>query len=233
LSIYVQVALVDDGARSSHGDDERSAARDDARTERQKHAHGAARNARQTPAHRPHASTRPCTTHTHTGNTSHTLSPLASPSPPNCPTVSRPDPETVAKSFRNFSLYETSRDTFPTIFNARCYASAVLAMGLCPSVCVRLSQLSRCSTKTAKRRIKRTTPHDTPRTLMPKISAKFDRGHPLRLIFDFNRNQASILYRFRDIAGYLSKVGAPNAGGVGQNRRLSTNNRLYLENGTR
>jgi len=105
-------------------------------------------------------------THTHTGNTSHTLSPLASPSPPNCPTVSRPDPETVAKSFRNFSLYETSRDTFPTIFNARCYASAVLAMGLCPSVCVHLSQLSRCSTKTAKRRIKRTTPHDTPRTLV-------------------------------------------------------------------
>ena len=26
---------------------------------------------------------------------------------------------------------------------------------------------------------------------------------------------------------------APNAGGVGQNRRLSTNNRLYLKNGTR
>jgi len=26
---------------------------------------------------------------------------------------------------------------------------------------------------------------------------------------------------------------APNAGGVGQNHRLSTNNRLYLENGTR
>ena len=29
------------------------------------------------------------------------------------------------------------------------------------------------------------------------------------------------------------RTGAPNAGGVGQNRRLSTNNRLYLENGTR
>ena len=43
--------------------------------------------------------------------------------------------------------------------------------------------------------------------LMPKISAKFDRGHPLR--------------------------GVPNTGGVGQNRRLSTYNRLYLENGTR
>jgi len=26
---------------------------------------------------------------------------------------------------------------------------------------------------------------------------------------------------------------APNAGGVGQNRRLLTNNRLYIENGTR
>jgi len=37
-------------------------------------------------------------------------------------------------------------------------------------------------------------------------STKFDWGHPL--------------------------PGAPNAGGVGQNRRLSTNNRLYLENGT-
>jgi len=28
-------------------------------------------------------------------------------------------------------------------------------------------------------------------------------------------------------------TGAPNAGGVGQNRRLSTNNRLHLENGTK
>ena len=28
-------------------------------------------------------------------------------------------------------------------------------------------------------------------------------------------------------------AGAPNAGGVGQNRRLSTNNWLYLENGRR
>jgi len=26
------------------------------------------------------------------------------------------------------------------------------------------------------------------------------------LLFDFNRNYVSILYRFRDIAGYLSKV---------------------------
>jgi len=30
----------------------------------------------------------------------------------------------------------------------------------------------------------------------------FDRAH----IFDFNRNYVCIFYRFRDIAGYLSKV---------------------------
>ena len=60
------------------------------------------------------------------------------------------------------------------VFTARCYASAVLAMGLCLSVCHKL---------------------------------EFYPGSP--------------------------PTEAPNAGGVGQNRRLSTNNRLYLENGTR
>ena len=58
------------------------------------------------------------------------------------------------------------------IFTARCYASAVLAMGLCPPVCLCLSVslsvsvTSRCSTKTAKRRITQTTPHDTSGTLV-------------------------------------------------------------------
>jgi len=63
------------------------------------------------------------------------------------------------------------------VFTARCYASAVLAMGLCPSV------TSRCSTKTAKHTITQRTPHDTPRNssfLTPKISAKSNRGHPVR-----------------------------------------------------
>ena len=59
---------------------------------------------------------------------------------------------------------------FWEVFTARCHASAVLAMGLCPSVCVCvcqcLSATSRCSTKTAKRRITQTTPHDTPGTLV-------------------------------------------------------------------
>jgi len=39
------------------------------------------------------------------------------------------------------------------VFTAQCYASSVLAMGLCLSVCVCLSVTSRSSTKTAKRRI--------------------------------------------------------------------------------
>jgi len=51
-----------------------------------------------------------------------------------------------------------------TVFTARCYASAVIAMALCLSVC--LSVTSRSSTKTAKRRITETTPHDTPGTLV-------------------------------------------------------------------
>jgi len=55
-----------------------------------------------------------------------------------------------------------SETTF--IFTARCYASAVLAMALCPSVC--LSVTNRSSTKTAKRRITQTTPHDSPGTLV-------------------------------------------------------------------
>ena len=103
----------------------------------------------------------------------------------------------------------------PMVITARCYASAVLAMALCPSVytsvCLSVSPsvTSRCSTKTAKRRITQTTPHDTPKTLVfwCQRSPRNSTGSPL--------------------------TGAPNAGGVGQNRRLSTNSRLYLENGKR
>jgi len=93
------------------------------------------------------------------------------------------------------------------VFTARCYASAVLAMGLCPSVSV--SVTSRCSTKTAKRRITQTTPHDTPGSL----------------VFWCQRSP-------RNSTGVTSYEGAECRCG-GQNRRLSTNNRLYLENGKR
>jgi len=37
----------------------------------------------------------------------------------------------------------------------------------------------------------------------------------------------------REIRPGSPPTGAPNAGEVGHNRRLSTNNRLYLEDGTR
>jgi len=96
------------------------------------------------------------------------------------------------------------------VFTARCYASAVLAMDLCPSVSVRLSVTSRSSTKTAKHRLTQTTPHDSPGTQL------FSDAKDLR-----------------EIRPGSPPTRAPNAGGVGQNRRLLTNNRLYLENGTR
>ena len=54
------------------------------------------------------------------------------------------------------------------IVTARRYASAVLAVIVCPSVCpsVRLSVTSRSCTKTAKPRISLTTPYDSPETLV-------------------------------------------------------------------
>ena len=82
-------------------------------------------------------------------------------------------------------------------------------VSVCLSVRVRLSVTSRRSTKTAKRRITQTTPHDSPGTLFSKAKD------------------------FRKIRPGSPPTRAPNAGGVGQNRRLLTNSSLYLENGTR
>ena len=70
-------------------------------------------------------------------------------------------------------------------------------------VSVRLSVTSRSSTKTAKCRITQTTPHDSPGTV----------------VFLCQRS-------LRNSTG-VTHTGAPNAGGVGQNRRLSANNRGY------
>jgi len=82
-------------------------------------------------------------------------------------------------------------------------------LSVCPCPSVRPSVTSRCSTKTAKRRITQTTPHDSPRTLVfwCQRSPRNSTGSP--------------------------PTRAPNAGGAGQNRRLLTNSRLYLENDTR
>jgi len=73
-------------------------------------------------------------------------------------------------------------------------------VSVCLSVCLCLSVTSRCSTKTAKRSITKTTPHDSPGSL----------------VFDVKD--------LREIRPGSPPTGAANAGGVGQNRRLSTNN---------
>jgi len=77
------------------------------------------------------------------------------------------------------------------------------------SVCLSASVTSRSSTKTAKHRITETTSHDSPETLV--FQSPF----------------------LREILPGSPPTRAPNAGGVGQNRRLLTNSRLNLENGTR
>jgi len=67
----------------------------------------------------------------------------------------------IAKNLRcDELLYYTfiSNSAGERIFTTRCYASAVLAMALCLSVCL--------SVTSAKRRITQTTPHDSPGTLV-------------------------------------------------------------------
>jgi len=87
------------------------------------------------------------------------------------------------------------------LFTARRYVTAVYAVIVCLSVrpSVRLYVTIRSSSKTAKSRITPTTPY-----ILPKISAKFQWGHP---------------HRERQIQ--VSRL----------NRRLSTNILLYLRNG--
>jgi len=79
------------------------------------------------------------------------------------------------------------------VFTARCYASAVLAMGLCPCLCPCLSQagflLKRQNVESHK-------PHHA-----------IHRGHSFSDAKDL-----------REIRPGLSPTGAPDAGGVGQNR---------------
>ena len=70
------------------------------------------------------------------------------------------------------NLCDTSALQYLSTFTARCYASAVLAMGLCLCVCVGLSVClsvsvtSQSFTKTAKRRITQITPRDSPGTVV-------------------------------------------------------------------
>jgi len=90
-----------------------------------------------------------------------------------------------------------------TVFTVRCYASAVLAMGLC--LC--LSQVG---------------------VLLKRLNTGSHKQY---------HTIAQGLY-FSDANDLEIRPGSPptrspNAGGVGQNWRLLTNNRLYLKNGER
>ena len=95
------------------------------------------------------------------------------------------------------------------IFTERCYASTVLAMGLClsvsVSVCVRLSQVG---------------------VLLKRLNVGSHKQHHTgTLVFWCQRSP-------RNSIGVTPYEGAECRWG-GQNRRLSTNNRLYLEKGKR
>jgi len=109
----------------------------------------------------------------------------------------------VIRSLRLFS-----RLHFPSFYRAMLCIRGTShgPVSVSVSVRVRLSVTSRSSTKTAKHRITQTTPHDTPNSsfLMPKISAKFDRGYSLR----GRRMQVGWVKigNFRQIAGYISKT---------------------------
>jgi len=96
-------------------------------------------------------------------------------------------------------------------FTARCHASAVLAMGLypclrlCLSVSVCLSQVGILLKRQNVNHTNNTTRYLRDSSfLLPKISAKFDRGNPLR----GRRMQVGWVKigDFRQISGYISKT---------------------------
>ena len=95
----------------------------------------------------------------------------------------------------------------PCKFLPRELCSAWYMRWLCFCLCVSLT--SQCSTEMSKCRMMQTMPHDSPGTL----------------IFWSQKS-------FRNFNGF-TPTWAPNAGGVGQNWQIFTNNLQFLENGTR
>ena len=108
--------------------------------------------------------------------------------------------------------HHTRGDISEIVTDFYSYASAELAMGLCPClsvcVCVCLSQAG---------------------VLLKRQNVGSHKQHrtiPEGLSFSGAKD-------LREIRPGSPPTGATNAGGVGQNRRLLTNNRLYIENCTR
>jgi len=119
-------------------------------------------------------------------------------------TINPHDVDTTRVFARLSTCRATPHDVHTTkVFTARCYASAVLAMALCPSVRPSVC-LSVCPSQVGvllKRLYVGSHKQHDSCFLMPKISAKFDRGHPLR----GRRMQVGWVKigDFRQIAGYI------------------------------
>ena len=90
-----------------------------------------------------------------------------------------------------------------------CYGPVSVCLSVCLSIC--LSVTSRCSTKTANINY-----------ILHKQHHTIAQGLPSFLMPNISRNSTGI-----------TPCGAPNAGWVSQNRRLSTDSWLYLENSAR
>jgi len=107
-------------------------------------------------------------------------------------------------------LYTALHRFFST---ARCYACAVLAMGLCRSVCLSaclcLSQVG---------------------VLLKRLNVGSQKEHHTIAYQGIKFSDAKDL---REISTGVTPYEGAKCMWVGQNRRLLTNNRLYLENGTR
>jgi len=88
-------------------------------------------------------------------------------------------------------------------------------MGLCPSVCLSLSVCLSVDVTTGV-------------LLECQNIGSHKQHHKLAQGLSFSDAKD-----LREIRPGSPPTRAPNAGGVGQNRRLSTNNRLYLKNGKR
>ena len=88
-------------------------------------------------------------------------------------------------------------------------------MGLCPSVCLSLSVCLSVDVTTG--------------VLLERQNIGSHKQHHT-IAQGLSFSDAKDL---REIRPGSPPTRAPNAGGVGQNRRLSTNNRLYLKNGKR
>ena len=67
---------------------------------------------------------------------------------------------------KNWILYTGSAGFYRAMLSIRGTSHGPVSVCLCLSVCLCPSDTSRCSTKTAKRRITQTTPHDIPGTIV-------------------------------------------------------------------